>query len=53
MKTALRQRHTITISELGARLWAAADPDTHTFMVAEQREDPEIDLDDELPPEPE
>ncbi|KAA0017408.1 Abi-alpha family protein [Antrihabitans cavernicola] len=52
LKTALRERHIIAISELGNKLWEAAHPDTHTFMVAEQRQDPEIDFDEDLPPEP-
>lgn len=52
LKTALKEKHTITISDLGKTLWEAAHPDTHTFTIAEQRAAPEIDMDTDLPPEP-
>lgn len=50
-KTAVKEKHTVTISDLGKRLWEAAHPDTHTFMIAEQREEPDISMDGDLPPE--
>lgn len=52
LQTVLHEKHTITISERGAKLWKAAHPDTHMFVVADQRGEPEIDMDHELPPEP-
>jgi hypothetical protein len=51
-KTAVRERHTITLSTLGTNLWEAANPDTHAFARAEQRDEPEVDMSVELPPEP-
>ena len=51
-QTVLHERHTIAISARGARLWQAANPDTHAFVVAEQRDEPEVDMSQELPPEP-
>lgn len=36
-------RHTLRISELGAKLWAAANPDTYDFQVPDRRGNPKND----------
>jgi hypothetical protein len=52
LKTARMERHTITISERGKDLWDAANPDTHRYVKAQQWEEPEVDMSEDLPPEP-
>ncbi|TSD99476.1 DUF4393 domain-containing protein [Skermania sp. ID1734] len=53
LKATQIEKHTVSISQRGKSLWDYAHPDTHTFTIAEQRGEPEVDMSHDLPPEPE
>ncbi|WP_185981591.1 Abi-alpha family protein [Skermania sp. ID1734] len=53
LQSVVKEKHSVTISELGKKIWDYAHPDTHSFAIAEQRDEPSIDMSGDLPPEPE